>query len=337
CMGTSTNLVSTLFPKLIYAMKKNKPTMAGQYLEKARKWITDIIQDVDKTVQRYEEHNRNVSATTSDIIKEKWKTEEKTSKLSTEIKAMEDALEKLKQELQAISTKVTKTENLISSKSRELEDLVNKITKANKGLRIFAAVVPFILSIVQFICDAATGRGIAKTIRTLENQLNQLYSEKTFLKQQEWTLQLKVIEDGMKLAQKKIDHGAIPAPVHLSEVQRSLTQVQNILIQLRSFWEKVLAMLEAIKDKTFIDVDFDDDTDEKYMFVSSIKEASKVWKTFGHFCREANQIFREQSKDAYKFLEKDPSSFSKEKWQLEYDSVRKQLKNVNRLPAICNE
>ncbi|KAI4904422.1 hypothetical protein NFI96_008450, partial [Prochilodus magdalenae] len=282
CMGTSENLVSTLFPKLVYSMEKNNPAMAVRYLENARTWITEIIQDMDETVQRYDEHNRNVSATTSDIIKEKRKTEEMASKLSTEINAMEDALEKLKQKLKQISNKVTETENQISSKSRELEEYVKRVKKTDQDLTIVAAVVPLIGIIVKSIYDAATDTGIAETTKALENQLNRLNSDKNYLKQQEWNLQLKVNEYQKKLAQKKRDHGAIPDPIHLGEVQQCLTKVQNILIQLKSFWEKVLAMLGVIQDKTFTDECLIKDPEEKDMFVSSIQEALKIFRKPDH-------------------------------------------------------
>ncbi|KAL7872570.1 hypothetical protein SRHO_G00075530 [Serrasalmus rhombeus] len=341
CMGTSENLVSTLFPKLIYAVEKNKPTMAIRYLEKAKPWITDIIQQVDKIIERYDRHNHDVSTTTSDIITEKRETEKKSNELSTEIKAMEDALEKLNAELKTFNEKVAEIEKQIGNKSQELETHVKSVTSKNKGLGIFASVVPFFEAILNSILNVNTGPGVAEKTRALENELNRLTSEKNSLKMQEWNVQLKVIDEGMKLAQKKIYQGAIPDPVHLGEVQQCLTKIQHILIQLKSFWEKVLAMLESIRDKTFVDEDLVDDPEEKELFISSIQEASKVWKSFGHFCGEATQIFKEQTRDAYKFLETDPSSLSTEVWKQQYDSVTEQLKNINvckssDVPAINN-
>ncbi|KAL7872571.1 hypothetical protein SRHO_G00075540 [Serrasalmus rhombeus] len=52
CVGTSQNLVSSLFPMLIHAVEKNKPVLAIKYLEKARTWIMEIIHDVEKMVDR---------------------------------------------------------------------------------------------------------------------------------------------------------------------------------------------------------------------------------------------------------------------------------------------
>ena len=70
--------------------------------------------------------------------------------------------------------------------------------------------------------------------------------------------------------------GAIPDTVYLGEVQQCLTKIQNILIQLKSFWEKALSMLEALREKTFVDENLVDDPEEKDLFISSIQEASKV-------------------------------------------------------------
>ncbi|ROI50558.1 hypothetical protein DPX16_0591 [Anabarilius grahami] len=52
CAGTSSNLVTSLFPILIKAVEKNKPKLAVIYLEKARTWIKDIIRAVDDMVER---------------------------------------------------------------------------------------------------------------------------------------------------------------------------------------------------------------------------------------------------------------------------------------------
>ncbi|KAL7872575.1 hypothetical protein SRHO_G00075580 [Serrasalmus rhombeus] len=207
CVGTSKNLVSSLFPMLIEAVEKNKPALAIKYLEKARTWITEMIHDVEKMVDRYNTHNEDVATTTRDITTEK---------------------------------------------------------------------------------------------------------------------------------------STIPEPTHLGEVQYFLSKIQKILVQLKGFWEKVYMMLGAIKDKTFLDEDLIDDPEYKEEFVMSIQAASKVWEVFGISCGKAVQIFRVQSKDAYSFLEIDPSSLSEDVWQKEYDSVKEKLQELKitvdppSTPAIQN-
>ncbi|KAL7872579.1 hypothetical protein SRHO_G00075620 [Serrasalmus rhombeus] len=206
CVGTS-QLVSSLFAMLIRTVEKNNPVLAIKYLEKARTWINEIIHDVEKMVDRYDTHKKDVATTTRDVI----------------------------------------TEN-----------------------------------------------------------------------------------------------STIPAPTHLGEVQYFLSKIQKILVQLKGFWENVYSLLGAIKDKTFVDEDLIDDPEYKEEFVKSIQAASKVWEGFGLSCGKAVQIFRIQSKDAYSFLEIDPSSLSEDVWQKEYDSVKQKLQQLKitvdppSTPAIQN-
>ncbi|XP_017540341.1 uncharacterized protein LOC108412710 [Pygocentrus nattereri] len=206
CVGTS-QLVSSLFAMLIRTVEKNNPVLAIKYLEKARTWITEIIRDVEKMVDRYDTHKKDVATTTRDVI----------------------------------------TEN-----------------------------------------------------------------------------------------------STIPEPTHLGEVQYFLSKIQKILVQLQGFWENVYMLLGNIKDKTFVDEDLIEEPEFKDLFVMSIQAASKVWEGFGLSCGKAVQIFRVQSKDAYSFLEIDPSSLSKDVWQKEYDSVKEKLQELKitvdppSTPAIQN-
>ncbi len=71
--------------------------------------------------------------------------------------------------------------------------------------------------------------------------------------------------------------GVIPSPVHLVDVQRCLSQIQQILVQLQKFWENVGSLLDGLKDNTFVNellIDYLDDL--KQQFVTSIEAAEKV-------------------------------------------------------------
>lgn len=59
---------------------------------------------------------------------------------------------------------------------------------------------------------------------------------------------------------------------------------------------------------------------------------------FGAGCKKASVIFKLQTKDAYKFLEVNPSSLSKEQWQAEYESVKEQLQKIDPPQSVtyCN-
>ncbi|XP_035385045.1 uncharacterized protein LOC118241840 [Electrophorus electricus] len=223
CMGTSHTLVSSLFPMLIHAIEKNKPTLAVRYLEKARTWIGELIADVDKMVQSYVQHNGDVATTTSDIITEKANTEAKSEQLSKEVQEMEGAIKTLEEKLAGVRNELEDTKRKIDAKNLELESYVRDVTSKSSGLGIFAAIVPFIGPIVKSIYDAATSPAAAAKIKALENQLNQLTSQKTALMNQQWSIEVQQIDLQMKLAKVKIDKGSIPSPVHLNEVQRYLT------------------------------------------------------------------------------------------------------------------
>ncbi|MCJ8736336.1 hypothetical protein PDJAM_G00258610 [Pangasius djambal] len=128
--------------------------------------------------------------------------------------------------------------------------------------------------------------------------------------------------------------GEIPDPDHLKEVQRCLSQIQQILIDLKNFWEKVDVILHVLKDKTFAGEDLADMEDMKDEFLSSIEDAEKYWKTFGICCQRAHGVFSVQPRDAYKFLEINPSSLSEEERKKEYLSIMEKLEKINPEPPL---
>lgn len=69
----------------------------------------------------------------------------------------------------------------------------------------------------------------------------------------------------------------IPSPVHLKDVQQCLSRIQQILLQLKMFWEKVGALLDTLKEKTFVNEDLIEDLEDmKEEFLQSIKIAGEV-------------------------------------------------------------
>ncbi|XP_048031478.1 uncharacterized protein LOC125258533 [Megalobrama amblycephala] len=229
CVGTSSNLVTSLFPILIKAVEKNKPKLAVIYLEKARTWINDIIRG----------------------------------------------------------------------------DEVKALMKFNQRYN-----------------DAA--------ILAKQAKLNRLVSEKDSLRNKEWNIKIQRTDLQLKLANCKIQQGAIPDPVHLKEVQTCLDRIQQNLVDLKKFWKKVAVMLETLKDKTFVgDVLFEDLEDMKEEFIQSIEDAKLDWKTFGECCQRAQVIFSIQSRTAYKFLEINPSSFSEAERIEQYKFIMAKLRRIN--------
>ncbi|KAL0156045.1 hypothetical protein M9458_047291, partial [Cirrhinus mrigala] len=68
----------------------------------------------------------------------------------------------------------------------------------------------------------------------------------------------------------------IPCVSHLDEVQMCLSRIQQILVQLQKFWEKVGSLLDTLKQKTFAGEDWIEElTDLKEQFLESI-DAAKV-------------------------------------------------------------
>ncbi|XP_055056775.1 uncharacterized protein [Misgurnus anguillicaudatus] len=330
CILTSENLVQSLFPMLGKAVEKNKPILAVKYLAKAREWIKDIIHDVDKIVEKYDLHNKDVATSTSDVIKEKIDTEKKMSEKDQELKQTEVALNQLKAELQKASKELAEVEQKINAKSHELQDFARSVTQTSKGLGIFAALVPFAGLVVKSIYDAVKDPENAAKMKGLEAELNNLISDKTALKHKEWELQLQIIDWQMKVSRASFERSSIPDPIHLSEVQSSLSKIQAILIQLKNFWESVAQMLDYLEQKTFVGEDLIDDLSElKDEFLDSIKAAKGAWCSFGEGCKKASVIFKLNTRDAYKFLEVSPSSLSKEEWDKEYNSVKKQLEDLS--------
>ncbi len=55
-----------------------------------------------------------------------------------------------------------------------------------------------------------------------------------------------------------------------------LSQIQQILIDLKKFWEKVDAILHTLRNKTFAGEEMVDMEDMKEEFLNSIDDAAKV-------------------------------------------------------------
>ncbi|CAM4724370.1 unnamed protein product [Leuciscus chuanchicus] len=301
CILTSDNLVKSLFPMLMTAVEKNKPILAVKFLEKAQVWITDIITDVAKIVERYDLHNKDVGSSTSDVIQEKIDTDKKITEQNQEVKLLEEALSDMKSEFQKTTAELAETEKKINSKSQEIQEFARSISKTSKGLGIFAAIVPFIGLLVKSIYDAVKDPEHTAQLKALEAELNILIADKTALKQKQWQVQLQIMDQQMKAARASFDQNSIPDPVYLPEVQKKLSKIQEILIQLKEFWASVGVLLASLKQTTFA----------------------------GESCQRVSVMFKLQNKDAYKFLEVSPSSLSKEQWQIEYESVKEKLEKID--------
>ncbi|XP_056307199.1 uncharacterized protein LOC130218905 [Danio aesculapii] len=324
CVGTSSNLVTSLFPMLMKAVEKNKPVLAVKYLEKAKSWIDDIIRAVEDMVKRYDEQNRSVASCTSDVFQEKKETEEKLQKHSEEMKSLEEAVKNLQDELKEVSRHMESTQNRIDSVNAELQEHIEKCSRRRHG--ILRALVPF-YAVIQ---DSKMAPAEEAKTHSLKSQISGLNSDKSSLQRKEWDVNVRLTDLQLKLASSKIQLGVIPSPVHLNDVQQCLSRIMGILIQLKKFWEKVGTTLDSLKKKTFVNEDLIDDLEDmKEELLESVEAAGQYWQRFGSCCLRAQGIFSIQSRDAYKFLQIDPSSLSPAEWQKQRNSIMEKLSNIN--------
>ncbi|XP_043093287.1 uncharacterized protein LOC122343046 [Puntigrus tetrazona] len=317
CVGTSSNLVTSLFPILRKAVEKNNPSLAVIYLKKAKQWITDITAQVDIIVERYEKHNESVKTSTSDVYQEQKETKEKKDKKSDEMKGLEDALLKLNKDLEILVCKMESNEDQIERTTARLNDFIRRF-KAFHG--------HWTMKVLDFFIGYPDAMKEFEAIN-LDAQLKRLYSEKNILRHEQWNIKIKLTDLQLQLANCKIRLGEIPDPDNLKEVQLCLSQIQQVLIDLRTFWKKVDAILSTLKDRTFAGEELVDMEDMKDELLSSI-DAGKYWKRFGTCCQKAQGIFSVQSRDEYKFLEINPSSLSEEERNRQYLSIKEKLNHI---------
>ncbi|KAI2644221.1 Laminin subunit beta-4 [Labeo rohita] len=319
CAGTSENLVKSLLPFLKVAVEKNKP--------------------------QYNEHNGDVAKSTSDISTEKDETEKQQQQQTSEMKALQKTVEGLKVNLQNINKKVEDYEKKIEEKNAEMQKFISKITSTNdeqttqtptgtstigSKVSLFSRIVPFMESVIDYIWKMITSPSDQKVIEAFNAAISALTTEQNRLKEQEWKIQNELMDKQLRLAKLKIENGEISGQIcHFDEVQTCLSQIQQILVQLQVFWEKVGSKLKKMKERTFAGEDCLDELDDmKECFLDSIDQAKEQWTHFGISCMKANQIFSVQSSQAYRFLEISPSSLSKEEWQKEYKSVKEKLEKI---------
>ncbi|KTG03105.1 hypothetical protein cypCar_00028695 [Cyprinus carpio] len=100
CVGTSSNLDSSLFPILTKVVEKNKHLLALSYMGKVRTWIDDIIKPVDSMVKRYEQHIQSVEKCAVDVIQIQKKLEEPFEPLK-KIKSLEEEIAQLEERMRA--------------------------------------------------------------------------------------------------------------------------------------------------------------------------------------------------------------------------------------------
>ncbi|KAK7156032.1 hypothetical protein R3I94_006185 [Phoxinus phoxinus] len=329
CVGTSSNLVTSLFPGLMKAVNMNKPVLAVSYLEKTKTWIDDIIRAVDDIVKRYDQQSQSVAACTSDVIQEQNESEERRTQLSAKMKRVETDVADLEEELKKTAKDIEEIEKKNLIKNSETQKCAVNVSRQNQSVGILSSLVPHVPSFINSIYNAITGPGVDGKTLDLNVELSRLTSEKRKLQNEEGKLHVKLIDLQLKLDSSNLKQGVIQASVvHLKDVHSCLSQIQKILVQLKKFLENVGSLLERLKNKHFVNEFLIDDPDMRDQFLQSIEIAVKFWNTFGQNCQKASRILYVQSKDAYQFLETNPSSLSEAHWKEQYETVMKKLNQI---------
>ncbi|KAL7872576.1 hypothetical protein SRHO_G00075590 [Serrasalmus rhombeus] len=180
CSGTSQNLVSAPFPMLKLAVEKNKPALAKNYLEKARIWIEEIIQDVNQIIERYDLLNKNVALSTLDIKAEKTEMEKKSTQLLQENEEITKTLKTLEEMLDETNEKLTEAEKSIGDKNLELQNLVKHSiwerfgSSCCKGVQIFRAQSRDAYRFLEFDPSSLSEEEWQKEYTRVKNQLREI-------------------------------------------------------------------------------------------------------------------------------------------------------------------
>lgn len=159
------------------------------------------------TIFRYDHQNHSVATCTSDVIQEQKETEKQKTEFSEEVKSLKKAVEKLEEELSKNAKNVEEIEVKISVKNTELQNCIKSVYSGSCGMDWLAALVPFIGPLIKYIYDTANATDVAAQTRALEAELTRLTSEKSNLQNKEWTIQLKLTELHLQMANSKIQQG----------------------------------------------------------------------------------------------------------------------------------
>ncbi|XP_069054739.1 uncharacterized protein [Lepisosteus oculatus] len=330
CASTGTNIVGTMLPMIRTAVKKRNVALAKKFLDKSKGWIEDICHQVDRSVEKYENLSKGVGDTCSDVVKTKADKEQQKKEKTAEAKALEGQCSKLDTSVKQLQGERNQLETDIQDKNKKLQCLINSIGERDRKFGIVAAVVPILGAMINTIQKATNDPKDKAAVESLKVQLEELRSRKDAKVSELWQKEKELIRLQLDYAKVQIDMGSIGDPKMLAEVQKCLTKIQEILLQMKKFWETTGVALDNLKQRTFAGEDMLDFLEDCEMdFLSSLDKAEPIWKSFCNVCMHVRGMFILQSKEAYRFLEVSPSALSKEQWQHEYDSVVAQLDKLN--------
>ncbi|KAJ8246549.1 hypothetical protein GJAV_G00252620 [Gymnothorax javanicus] len=334
CISTIDNMVTSLFPMLKAAVEEREAPLAVKYLGKARGWIEAIIGDTDQMVDQYGKLIQSVARATNTINTVKVQTDQKNKKLIEEQKALKDKVAGFQIQEKEKQSELAENENMREAACKDRQKVVDEIADRNRMFGVIAAMVP----LIGFLIDA-TQRAINDSedrdrLMMAQDKIKVLRDERANLSHELGTIQAELMHWQLKLSKSSIKLGAVPDPVHLTNVQQNLTRVKEILLQLKSFWKKTEVLIRYLEQKTFVGEEMIDFTEEsKIELLQTIRFAREAWITFKKECKKSSLKYAVENKDAYKFLETDPSSLTDEEWKKQYKDLKTRLKNLNQTPT----
>ncbi len=167
---------------------------------------------------RYDKHNSDVAASTSDIITVKDETEQKQKQQTVEMEALQKIVKDLEENLQNINKKTEDSEKKIEQKNAEIQQFISKITDAKEeqtskmGSKVswYSKIMPFAGSVYDYLCKLVKSHSDKIVIEAFNTSLSTLTKEQQRLKEQQWKIQNKLMDKQLQLAKLKIEDGTDP-------------------------------------------------------------------------------------------------------------------------------
>lgn len=143
----------------------------------------------------------------------------KQQQQTSEMEALQKIMDGLDANLQKTNKELEDYEKKIEQKNAEIQKFINSITGtkeektpagengAGSGLALFSAIVPFVESIIGFISKMVLSSSQESMIKTLQTGLSELTSAQQRLKEREWDIQNKLMDNQLQLAKLKIENG----------------------------------------------------------------------------------------------------------------------------------
>ncbi len=167
---------------------------------------------------RYDKHNSDVAASTSDISAEQKETEQKQKQQTVEMEALQKIVEDLEEKLQNINKEIGDSEKKIEEKNAEIQQFISKITdtkeeqtsKMGSKVSWFSMMVPFAGSVFDYLCKLIKSHSDKIVIEAFNTSLSTLTKEQQRLKEQQWDIQNELMDKQLQLAKLKIEDGTDP-------------------------------------------------------------------------------------------------------------------------------